>query len=240
MSKALVLLASASVCALFLPGCEPPSRPLPPVSEGESPEPVKPGEGDPFADNRLDEAEMTEEMKADIAKSQPKEGENVAVITTNKGEIVVMLYPEIAPKTVENFTKLANDKFYEGVRFHRTIAGFMIQGGDPESKDLANASAWGSGGPDYSINDELNPIKHEAGVLSMAHAGPNTGGSQFFIMTGTSPNLDYLHTGFGRVIKGMDAVKKIEQTPVTDGNGTVVPEEAAVIKSVVIKPWPLS
>lgn len=237
MSKALVLLAGASIGALFLPGCEPPSRPLPPVSESE---PVKPGEGDPFADNRLDEAEMTDEMKADISKSEPKEGENVGVITTDKGEIVVMFYPEIAPKTVENFTKLANDKFYEGVRFHRTIQGFMIQGGDPESKDLSKSAAWGSGGPDYSINDELNPIKHEAGVLSMAHAGPNTGGSQFFIMTGTSPNLDYLHTAFGRVIKGMDVVKQIEQTPVTDGNGTVEPDKASVIKSVEIKPWPLS
>jgi peptidyl-prolyl cis-trans isomerase B (cyclophilin B) len=238
MPKAAFVLLFA---ALLAGACEP-ERPAAPAGNPEpaaveKPEPSKPS--DPFADNRVDEDELTEEMKADLSKSEPAEGEDVAVLETDKGRVVIMLYAKVAPKTVENFIKLVKDGFYNGTRFHRTIQDFMIQGGDPESKDLSKAAMWGQGGPGYTINDELNPIKHEKGVLSMAHAGANTGGSQFFLMTGAAPHLDYVHTAFGRVIEGADAVEKIEKTPLSGENGQVDPAKAAVIKSAAIQPWPL-
>lgn len=137
-----------------------------------------------------------------------------ATIETNKGTIVAELYDKDAPKTVANFEKLANEHFYDGVKFHRVIPDFMIQGGDPLSRDLpAGNRRIGTGGPGYTIPDELkgNPHKHEEGALSMAHAGPNTGGSQFFIVLST-PNTRHLngvHTVFGKVVEGMDVVRQI-------------------------------
>ncbi len=133
---------------------------------------------------------------------------------TNKGTIVAELYDKDAPKTVANFEKLANEHFYDGVKFHRVIPDFMIQGGDPLSRDLpAGDRRIGTGGPGYTIPDELkgNPHKHEEGALSMAHAGPNTGGSQFFIVLST-PNTRHLngvHTVFGKVVEGLDVVRQI-------------------------------
>ncbi len=137
-----------------------------------------------------------------------------ATFDTNKGTIVAELYETDAPKTVANFEKLANDKFYDGVKFHRVIPDFVIQGGDPLSRDLpAGDRRIGTGGPGYTIPDELkgNPHKHEEGALSMAHAGPGTGGSQFFIVLST-PNTRHLngvHTVFGKVIEGLDVVRQI-------------------------------
>ena len=138
-----------------------------------------------------------------------------ATFETNKGTIVAELYDKEAPKTVENFEKLANSQYYDGVKFHRVIADFMIQGGDPLSRDLpAGDRRIGTGGPGYTIPDELkgNPHTHEEGALSMAHAGPNTGGSQFFIVL-SKPNTRHLngvHTVFGKVIEGMDVVRQIK------------------------------
>jgi peptidyl-prolyl cis-trans isomerase B (cyclophilin B) len=124
---------------------------------------------------------------------------------TLRGTIVLELYPEFAPKTVNNFVFLANEGFYDGVTFHRVINDFMIQGGDPTGS--------GRGGPGYKFGDEFddNPLKHETGVISMANAGPNTNGSQFFITHGPQPHLDGRHTVFGRVIDGMDVVYAIRQ-----------------------------
>jgi peptidyl-prolyl cis-trans isomerase B (cyclophilin B) len=126
-------------------------------------------------------------------------------VETLRGTIVLELYPEYAPKTVNNFVFLANEGFYDGVTFHRVINDFMIQGGDPTGS--------GRGGPGYKFADEFegNPLKHETGVISMANAGPNTNGSQFFITHGPQPHLDGNHTVFGRVTDGMDVVYAIRQ-----------------------------
>jgi cyclophilin family peptidyl-prolyl cis-trans isomerase len=127
-----------------------------------------------------------------------------ATMQTNHGSIRIELFDEDAPKTVDNFTKLARDGFYDGVIFHRVIPDFMIQGGDP--------TGTGSGGPGYQFEDEFNENKIERGALAMANAGPNTNGSQFFIVTADAcPWLDGKHTVFGRVISGMDVVDSIEK-----------------------------
>ncbi|MFN3597959.1 MAG: peptidylprolyl isomerase [Rubricoccaceae bacterium] len=128
-----------------------------------------------------------------------------ATIATTRGDIVVRLFPEHAPRTVNNFVALARDGFYDGVAFHRVIANFMIQGGDP--------TGTGRGGPGYRFEDETrgNPLRHERGVLSMANAGPNTNGSQFFITHGPQPHLDGRHTVFGKVVAGQEVVDAIRQ-----------------------------
>ena len=129
-----------------------------------------------------------------------------ATLQTNHGAIELDLFPDDAPKTVENFTKLARDGFYDGVIFHRVIPDFMIQGGDP--------TGTGSGGPGYSFEDEINDHKVERGALAMANAGPNTNGSQFFIVTTESAAwLDGKHTVFGRVTNGMDVADRISELP---------------------------
>lgn len=128
-----------------------------------------------------------------------------AVLTTSKGEIELQLYPEHAPKTVNNFVFLAGQSFYDGVLFHRVIKNFMVQTGDP--------TGTGRGGPGYRFDDETkgNPLTHEAKVLSMANAGPNTNGSQFFITHSPQPHLNGRHTVFGKVTKGAEVVDAIEQ-----------------------------
>jgi peptidyl-prolyl cis-trans isomerase B (cyclophilin B) len=139
------------------------------------------------------------EMQIDTSKKYK------ATMETSRGTIVLDLYPEYAPKTVNNFVFLANQGFYDGTTFHRVINDFMIQGGDPTGS--------GRGGPGYRFEDELkdNPLRHETGVISMANAGPNTNGSQFFITHGPQPHLDGRHTVFGKVVDGMDVVNKIRQ-----------------------------
>ena len=125
-----------------------------------------------------------------------------ATLHTSEGKIELELYPDAAPKTVENFEKLSRDGFYEGVVFHRVIPDFMIQGGDP--------TGTGMGGPGYEFEDEINDHRVERGALAMANAGPNTNGSQFFIVTAeATPWLDGKHTVFGRVTAGMDVVDRI-------------------------------
>ena len=135
-----------------------------------------------------------------------------ATIETSRGTITAELFDTEVPGTVANFEKLANAKFYDGTRFHRVIADFMIQGGDPLSRDPGNPRA-GTGGPGYTIKCEThkNTHRHEAGTLSMAHAGKDTGGSQFFICHSPQPHLDKKHTVFGQVRNGMDVVQKIRQ-----------------------------
>jgi len=126
-------------------------------------------------------------------------------IETNKGSIEIELYPQHAPKTVNNFVFLSKEGFYNGVSFHRVINNFVIQGGDP--------TGTGSGGPGYSFEDELdgNPLIHERGVLSMANAGPNTNGSQFFITHSPQPHLNGKHTVFGKVVNGIEVVDAIRE-----------------------------
>jgi peptidyl-prolyl cis-trans isomerase B (cyclophilin B) len=128
-----------------------------------------------------------------------------ATLTTDRGDIVLDLHPQHAPQTVNNFVFLAKEGFYDGVTFHRVIADFMIQGGDP--------TGTGRGGPGYQFADEFagNPLRHGRGVISMANAGPNTNGSQFFITHTPQPHLDNRHTVFGEVVEGMDVVDAIRQ-----------------------------
>ena len=138
-----------------------------------------------------------------------------ATIETSKGTIVADLFDAEVPNTVANFEKLAISQFYDGTRFHRVIRDFMIQGGDPLSRDPGNPRV-GTGGPGYKIKCETdrNTHKHVAGTLSMAHAGKDTGGSQFFICHGPQRHLDGVHTVFGQVTKGMDVVLEIKQNDV--------------------------
>jgi peptidyl-prolyl cis-trans isomerase B (cyclophilin B) len=147
-----------------------------------------------------------------------------ATLHTNHGSIGLELYPDDAPKTVRNFVKLARDGFYDGVTFHRVIPDFMIQGGDP--------TGTGSGGPGYTFEDEINEHKVARGALAMANAGPNTNGSQFFIVTADAcPWLDGKHTVFGRVSDGMDVVDKISELP---RDSRDKPREDAVIERIEI------
>jgi len=138
-------------------------------------------------------------MQIDAKKSY------TVTMETIRGSIVIELYPEHAPKTVNNFVFLAREGYYDGVSFHRVIPDFVIQGGDP--------TGTGRGGPGYKFEDEVkgNPLRHETGVLSMANAGPNTNGSQFFITHSPQPHLDGKHTVFGKVTSGMDVVNAIRQ-----------------------------
>ena len=147
-----------------------------------------------------------------------------ATMHTNHGAITIELFDDDAPKTVENFRKLAGDGFYDGVIFHRVIRDFMIQGGDP--------TGTGSGGPGYTFEDEFNEHRIVKGALAMANAGPNTNGSQFFIVTtAEAPWLDGKHTVFGRVVDGMDTVDAIAGTSVDRSDR---PTEPVVIESITV------
>lgn len=165
--------------------------------------------------------------------------DEVAVIKTNKGEMVVSFWPDVAPKTVENFKKLAKSGFYDGTRFHRIIQGFMAQGGDPLTKDLSKEAYWGTGDPGYKIDAEFNAKKHVRGVLSMARSqDPDSAGSQFFLMFGPAPSLDGQYTGFGQLIKGDEVLAAIEKTPVTMARSgePSKPTEEVLVESVKIVP----
>ena len=150
----------------------------------------------------------TKEEKKNVSKNE------VAVIKTTEGEMVVEFWPDVAPKTVENFKKLANEKFYDGTAFHRVIKDFMIQGGDKLTKDPKAEASWGTGDPGYKIKAEFNDRPHTRGVLSMARSNdPDSAGSQFFICHGNPRFLDHQYTAFGKLIKGDDVLEKIATTP---------------------------
>ena len=152
---------------------------------------------------------------------------------TNMGDIELTLNKERTPNTVDNFVKLAQAKFYDGTRFHRVIKDFMIQGGDPLSKDVTKKNFWGTGGPDYKFADEfLADDNMKEGDLAMANSGPGTNGSQFFIVTAAAtPWLNGKHTIFGKVTKGMDVVNKIEASRVDGGDK---PVEDVIVTSVTV------
>ena len=140
----------------------------------------------------------------------------VAVIKTSEGDMVVQFWTDAAPNTIQNFKKLAKQGFYNGTIFHRIVKGFMIQGGDPNSKDPAKENSYGAGGPGYKIKAEFNDHSHERGVISMAREpDPDSAGSQFFICLAPVTRLDHQYTTFGKLIKGEDVLEKIGDTPVT-------------------------
>lgn len=174
----------------------------------------------------------------------------VAVIKTSMGEMVVEFWSDVAPKTVENFKKLAKQGFYDGTAFHRVMKGFMIQGGDPNTKDPAKEAEYGMGNPGYKIQAEFNDRPHTKGVLSMARNGDprerfgampapefaNSAGSQFFIVHGRAPHLDRKYTAFGKVIKGLDVLDKIASVEVTRSRSgePSKPKERIGVESVKI------
>jgi len=163
----------------------------------------------------------------------------VAVIKTNEGEMVVQFWTDAAPSTIENFKKLARQGFYDGTIFHRIVKGFMIQGGDPNSKDPAKESTYGQGGPGYEIKAEFNNHSHNRGVISMARGpDPDSAGSQFFICLAPVRRLDGQYSTFGKLIKGDDVLDKIGNTPVErNAQGEVSkPTKRILIESVKIVP----
>lgn len=164
-----------------------------------------------------------------ISSAQSKE---IAVIETNMGIIEIEFLDKKAPGHVKNFKKLARKGFYNGTTFHRVIPGFMIQGGDPNSKG-EDRSTHGTGGPGYTIKAEFNNTRHKRGIVSMARAAdPDSAGSQFFIVVKDSLFLDFKYTAFGRVIKGMDVVDKIVNVPRDSVDN---PKERVVVKSISIR-----
>jgi peptidyl-prolyl cis-trans isomerase B (cyclophilin B) len=165
--------------------------------------------------------------------------QDVAVIETNLGEIDITFLPDKAPGHVKNFETLAKKGFYDGTKFHRVIPGFMIQGGDPNSKDKDRGND-GQGGPGYTIKAEFNDTPHTRGVVSMARTSdPNSAGSQFFIVVKDSNFLDHQYTVFGKVTKGMDVVDKIVNLP-RDSNDNPLDQNPAIVKSVKIVQRPIS
>src|SRR5881409_1884502 len=148
---------------------------------------------------------------------KPAEGgkmEPHAIIKTKFGEMEIKFFPDVAPKHVENFSKLAKDGFYNGTIFHRVIPGFMIQGGDPNTKDPAKKETYGQGGPGYNVKAEFNETPHKRGIVSMARAqDPDSAGSQFFVVVEDSRFLDRKYTAFGEVVKGMGVADKIVSEP---------------------------
>ncbi len=151
-------------------------------------------------------------------------GNPIAVFETNKGNISIELFVDKAPITAGNFLKLAREGFYNNTKFHRVISNFMIQGGDPLSKDDSKMGVWGTGGPGYTIQDEFAPgFSNVRGTISMANAGPNTGGSQFFINQVDNTYLDGKHAVFGRVVSGLEVVDAIASTSVGDRDIPVSP-----------------
>ena len=163
----------------------------------------------------------------------------VAVIKTSEGEMVAEFWPEVAPNTVENFKKLARSGFYDGTAFHRIVKGFMIQGGDPLTKDPAKESRYGTGDPGYKIKAEFNDRSHERGVLSMARSSdPDSAGSQFFICLANVSRLDHQYTTFGKLIKGDDVLGKIGDIEVTmsDNGERSKPTKRVTVESIKIVP----
>ena len=164
--------------------------------------------------------------------------EEVAVIKTSAGDMVVQFWTDAAPETIANFKKLAKSGFYNGTIFHRIVKGFVIQGGDPNSKDPAKEASYGEGGPGYKIKAEFNDHPHERGVISMAREpDPDSAGSQFFICLAPVPRLDHQYTTFGKLIKGLDVLDKIGDTPVTMQHGEQSkPTQRITIESIKIVP----
>jgi len=177
------------------------------------------------------------EKGSDSKKTEAKAGDEVALIKTSEGEMVIQFWPDVAPKTVENFKTLAKKGFYDGTAFHRIVKGFMIQGGDPLTKDPAQEARWGTGDPGYKIKAEFNDRPHTRGVISMARSSdPDSAGSQFFICDGAANFLDHKYTAFGKLMKGDDVLTKIANTPVTmsPGGEPSKPTKRVEVQSVKI------
>lgn len=230
MTTALV----AGLAALAMFGCDPEK-----MAGGEEPKTETPVE-----QKSPEPAEPTSSLPP--LPEAPSDGDEVAVLDTEKGKIVLMFYPDRAPKHVENFKNLVKSGFYDGTRFHRCIPGFMIQGGDPQSKDMKLSEQWGMGGnmvdgKENMLQAEFNDINHVRGVLSMARSNdPNSASSQFFIMHAHNPGLNGKYSAFGKAVSGLEVVDKIVMSPLQDeAAGKVFPEYAVKINKATIEVWPL-
>jgi peptidyl-prolyl cis-trans isomerase B (cyclophilin B) len=174
---------------------------------------------------------------APAAETKPanKSANDVAIIKTSAGEMVIEFWPDVAPNTVSNFLQLARSGFYDGTAFHRVIKGFMIQGGDPLSKDPSKEAMWGTGDPGYKIKAEFNSRHHERGVISMARSSdPDSAGSQFFICHGDAGSLDGKYTAFGKLKGGDDVLEKIANTPCRPGGEGSKPAVRVNLESIKI------
>lgn len=162
-----------------------------------------------------------EKSEGKPASEKPAVSTNeVAIIKTSQGDLVIAFWPDVAPKTVENFKKLSRQGFYDGTCFHRIIKGFMVQGGDPLTKDAAMENRWGTGDPGYKIKAEFNDKSHQFGVISMARSNdPDSAGCQFFICAGDASFLDHKYTAFGHLIKGDDVLRKLSEVSVKSAGG---------------------
>ncbi|MEI7733126.1 MAG: peptidylprolyl isomerase [Verrucomicrobiota bacterium] len=183
------------------------------------------------------------EDKKETTPTEPKKADNkpvnvteVAVIKTSMGEMVLEFWPDVAPKTVENFKTLAKKGFYDGTCFHRIIKGFMVQGGDPLTKDASKEARWGTGDPGYKLKAEFNSRSHQRGVISMARSqDPDSAGCQFFICHGDASFLDRQYTAFGKLIKGDDVLEKLATVPV-GGPERSKPTARVGVESIKIVP----
>lgn len=176
---------------------------------------------------------MRNSPNSDTVNNQDNKKTMQATLSTNKGDITIEFFSDRTPNTVANFTKLAEQGFYDGVKFHRVIKGFMIQGGDPLTRDDSKKALWGTGGPGYKFADEITgDNKNDIGTISMANSGPNTNGSQFFINTAANNFLDGKHTVFGKIVSGIEVVKAIENTPTDSSDKPIQP---VVINSISLK-----
>lgn len=232
----------AILCGLLLAGCSSDTNVASQTTGSTNAEATKPATTPESSTPKSTTAETpaadSTASTDDPSKRMPKNGEEVAVLDTNLGKIIVMFFPDKAPKTVENFKKLVKKGFYDGTKFHRVIPGFMIQGGDPNSKN-ADRSDDGSGGPGYSVDAEFNDVHHGPGILSMARSSdPNSAGSQFFIVVADANHLDGQYTAFGRAVEGMDIVDKIVNLK-RDERDNPLPENPAIIKSAKLTTWPV-
>ncbi|MGH9980737.1 MAG: peptidylprolyl isomerase [Nitrososphaeraceae archaeon] len=182
------------------------------------------------------ESNTTDSRPENMIKANMTPSDNIAILKTSLGNITIEFFPEAAPKHVNSFLNLSNTGFYDGTIFHRIVKNFVIQGGDPTTKNSTQKDRWGTGGPGYTIDAEFNDIPHERGVLSMARtADPNSAGSQFFIVTKDSKFLDNQYTVFGRVIDGMEIVDKIEDLTTNQSSDQPIDFEKAKIQKVTIE-----
>ncbi len=185
-------------------------------------------------ENKIENTVLVSEENSKQTEATPKKEEVfVAVMSTSMGDITIELNSKDAPNTVANFVKLAKSGFYDGTKFHRVIPNFMVQGGDPFTKDNSLINEWGKGGPGYAFADEIHTNNfNKIGTISMANSGPNTNGSQFFLNVVDNDFLDGKHTVFGTITDGMEVVNTIVQVPT---EGADRPIEAIIINSITIK-----
>ena len=182
------------------------------------------------------ESNTTNERAQNMTKANMTPSDNVAILETSLGNITLELFPQAAPKHVNSFLNLSKTGFYDGTIFHRIVKDFVIQGGDPSTKNTTQKDRWGTGGPGFTLDAEFNDIPHERGIVSMARtADPNSAGSQFFIVTKDSRFLDNQYTVFGRVIDGIDVVDKIEALPTNKSSDQPIDFEDAKVQKVIIE-----